>query len=102
MGAPEHGHESDSRRLLRWIGPLAALLVFGAVAYVLHGEVARLHFDRVFAHLQAIPRTHVLAALGFTAISYWVLSCYDVLALRYLRKRLRYGQILFTSFIASA
>ncbi|HXS22245.1 MAG TPA: bifunctional lysylphosphatidylglycerol flippase/synthetase MprF [Steroidobacteraceae bacterium] len=99
---PGAGREGQSGGLLRWIGPLAALLVFAAVAYVLHGEIARLHFDRVFAHLQAIPRRHVLAALGFTAISYWVLSGYDVLALRYLRRRLRYGQILFTSFIASA
>ena len=93
-------HASEKRGLLPWVGPLAALLVFGAVAYVLHGELARLHFDRVFAHLESIPRRHVLAALGTTAISYWVLSGYDVLALRYLRKRLRYGQILFTSFIA--
>lgn len=93
-------HESETRGLLPWIGPLAALLVFGAVAYVLHGELARLHFDRVFAHLESIPRRHVLGALGTTALSYWVLSGYDVLALRYLRKRLRYGQILFTSFIA--
>ncbi|MGH8295480.1 MAG: lysylphosphatidylglycerol synthase domain-containing protein, partial [Steroidobacteraceae bacterium] len=86
----------------RWIGPLAALLVFGAVAHVLHDEVARFHFNRVFADLRAIPPTRVLAALGLTAASYWVLSGYDVLALRYLRKRLRYGRILFTSFIASA
>jgi phosphatidylglycerol lysyltransferase len=93
-------HEGESRGLLPWIGPLAALLVFGGVAYILHGELARLHFDRVFAHLESIPRRHVLGALCFTAISYWVLSGYDVLALRYLRKRLRYGQILFTSFIA--
>jgi phosphatidylglycerol lysyltransferase len=100
--APPDGHESESRGLLRWIGPLAALLVFAAVAYVLHGEIARLHFDKVFAHLQAIPRRHVLAALGFTASSYWLLSAYDVLALRYLRKRLPYGRILFTSFIASS
>jgi phosphatidylglycerol lysyltransferase len=99
---PASADESKSWGLLRWIGPLAALLVFGLVAYVLHREIARLHFSRVFAHLQAIPRAHVLAALGFTAISYWVLSGYDVLALRYLRKRLRYGRILFTSFIASA
>lgn len=93
-------HESESRGLLPWIGPLAALLVFGAVGYVLHGELARLHFDRVFAHLESIPRRHVLGALATTAVSYWVLSGYDLLALRYLRKRLRYGQILFTSFIA--
>jgi phosphatidylglycerol lysyltransferase len=99
---PAESDESESRGLLRWTGPLAALLVFGAVAYVLHGEIARLHFNRVFADLQAIPRAHVLAALGLTAVSYCVISCYDVLALRYLRKRLGYARILFTSFIASA
>jgi phosphatidylglycerol lysyltransferase len=99
---PAESHESESRGLLPWTGPLAALLVFGAVAYILHGEVARLHFNRVFADLQAIPRAHVLAALGLTTVSYCVISCYDVLALRYLRKRLPYARILFTSFIASA
>ncbi len=97
---PAPAEHDESRGLLPWIGPLAALLVFAAVGYVLHGELARLHFDRVFAHLESIPRRHVIGALGTTAISYWVLSGYDVLALRYLRKRLRYGQILFTSFIA--
>jgi phosphatidylglycerol lysyltransferase len=100
--APAEGHHSGRRELLRWLGPLAVLVVFAAVAYILHGEIARLHFNRVFAHLQAIPRKHVLAALGFTAASYIVISGYDVLALRYLRKRLPYGRILFTCFIASA
>src|SRR6185437_6110146 len=100
--APAEGDEGGSRRLLPWVGPQTALLVFGAVAYILHGEIARLHFNRVFADLQAIPRAHVLAALGLTAASYCVISLYDVLALRYLRKRLRYARILFTSFIASA
>jgi phosphatidylglycerol lysyltransferase len=99
---PTEEYESERRGLLPWIGPLAALLVFGAVAYILHGEVARLHFDRVFAHLRSIPRRHVLAALALTATSYSVISGYDVLALRYLRKRLPYGRILFTCFIASA
>jgi phosphatidylglycerol lysyltransferase len=102
QSAPGERRERQGAGLLRWIGPLAALLVFGAVAYVLHGEVARLHFNRVFSDLRAIPRRRALIALGFTGISYWVLSGYDVLALLYLRKRLRYAQILFTSFIASA
>ena len=99
---PAEDPQSERQGLLRWIGPLAALVVFGVVAYVLHREIARLHFDRVFAHLQSIPRRHVLAALGFTAASYCVISGYDVLALRYLRKRLPYGRILFTCFIASS
>jgi phosphatidylglycerol lysyltransferase len=94
--------KSEGRSLVPWIGPLAALVVFGIVAYVLHLEVMRLHFSSVLAHLTSIPRAHVLAALGLTTVSYWALSGYDLLALRYLRKRLRYGRVLFTSFIASS
>jgi phosphatidylglycerol lysyltransferase len=84
----------------RWVGPLAALLVFAAVALILHHQLAQLHVKRVFAHLHAIPRRQILAALGFTAASYWLLSSYEVLALRYLRRAMPYTRILFTSFIA--
>src|SRR5579862_4672495 len=77
-----------------------ALLVLGLVVWVLHHELARLHVHSVFVHLHEIPRRNVLAALGFTAASYWLLSTYDALALLYRRRILRYGRILFTSFIA--
>ncbi|TLY94223.1 MAG: bifunctional lysylphosphatidylglycerol flippase/synthetase MprF [Gammaproteobacteria bacterium] len=84
----------------RWVGPLATLLVFGAVVLVLHHQLARLHVKSVLQHLHAIPRAQVLAALGFTALSYWLLTTYEVLALRYLRRSIPYTRILFTSFIA--
>ena len=84
----------------RWVGPLAALLVFGTVALVLHHQLAQLHIKSVFAHLHAIPRRQIAAALLFTALSYWLLSTYEVLALRYLRRVIPYTRILFTSFIA--
>ena len=84
----------------RWVGPIAALLVFSGVAWVLHREMAHLHLRDVWAHLHQIPRKHVIAAVGFTALSYWLLSTYEVLALRYLRKKIAYGRIVFTSFIA--
>lgn len=90
----------NENRLWRWAGPLAALVVLTAVAVILHRQFAHLHIKSVFAHLHAIPRRQVLTALGFTALSYWLLSTYEVLALRYLRRALPYGRILFTSFIA--
>jgi phosphatidylglycerol lysyltransferase len=90
----------ERRSPWRWAGPLAALLVFAGVVLILHHQLARLHVTRVFEHLHAIPRRHVLAALGFTAGSYWLLSAYDVLALAYLRRAIPYPRILFTSFIA--
>ena len=92
--------QSEERNAVRWIGPIAALLVFGGVVYVLHRELAQLHVKSVLSHLHGIPRENILAALGFTAASYWLLSFYDLLALRYLRKQIAYGRILFTSFIA--
>ena len=87
-------------RLWRWAGPLAALVIFTAVAVILHRQFAHLHIKSVFAHLHAIPRRQVLAALTFTALSYWLLSTYEVLALAYLRRAIPYGRIVFTSFIA--
>jgi phosphatidylglycerol lysyltransferase len=77
-----------------------ALLVFAGVVLVLQHELKQLHVNSVFRHLHSIPRNNILAALGFTACSYWLLSTYDALALRYLGKIIPYGRVLFTSFIA--
>jgi phosphatidylglycerol lysyltransferase len=94
---PQPGEE---RGHWRWAGPLAALVVFTAVALILHHQLAHLHVRSVLAHLHGIPRRQILAALAFTAASYWLLSTYDVLALAYLRRAMPYPRILFTSFIA--
>ena len=54
----------------------------------------------MLAHLRAIPPRPIAAAMLCTAVSYWLLGFYDVLALRYLGKPLPYARTLFTSFIA--
>jgi phosphatidylglycerol lysyltransferase len=91
---------SEQETLWRWLGPVAALLVFAGVALVLHHQMAHLHVKNVLAQLHAIPRRQVVEALGFTALSYWLLTTYEVLALAYLRRTIPYTRILFTSFIA--
>ncbi|HYL01693.1 MAG TPA: bifunctional lysylphosphatidylglycerol flippase/synthetase MprF [Steroidobacteraceae bacterium] len=102
MSAPKqsHGELGGDRGHWRWAGPAAALLVFTVVVLILHRQLTHLHPRAVLEHLHAIPRRQVLAALGFTAASYWLLSNYDVLALAYLRRAIPYPRILFTSFIA--
>jgi phosphatidylglycerol lysyltransferase len=90
----------EARSGFRWVGPIAALLVFAGVAFVLRKEMAHLHIRSVWEHLHEIPRKQIVAALCFTALSYWLLSTYEVLALRYLRRKIAYGRIVFTSFIA--
>jgi phosphatidylglycerol lysyltransferase len=94
--------EPEPSRIWRWIGPIAALAVFGAVAYVLHREIANLHIRDIFHELRSIPAIDIAAALLITAVSYWVLSFYDFLGLRYVRKTMPYARMVFTSFIAYA
>jgi phosphatidylglycerol lysyltransferase len=95
--------EPDRAARWRWIGPVAALLVFGGVAWVLHRELAHLHLRDILGQFRSIGRGDVFTALGLTAASYLLLSCYDVLALRYLGKAvISYGRVAFTTFIASA
>ena len=94
--------EPEPSRIWRWIGPIAALAVFGAVAYVLHREIATLHIRDIFHELRSIPAIDIVSALLITAVSYWVLSFYDFLGLRYVRKTMPYARMVFTSFIAYA
>ncbi len=90
------------RERLRWFRPLAALLVFGIAAIVLHRGLAQFNFREVVAHSSAIPARSLGAALLLTAASYWLLGFYDVLALRYVGKKISYGRAVFTAFIAYA
>ena len=72
---------NEPSSIWKWLGPLASLLVFAAVAYVLHREIAHLHFKDIVHHLRSIPRSAVVAALAITALSYFVLSCAERLCL---------------------
>jgi phosphatidylglycerol lysyltransferase len=100
MSTEPSAAEEEGSSWWRWAGPLAALVIFTFVVTVLHHQLAHLHVKSVLAHLHAIPRRQVLAALAFTALSYWLLTTYEVLALAYLRRVIPYTRILFTSFIA--
>jgi phosphatidylglycerol lysyltransferase len=86
----------------RWLLPGVTLLIFVLVAFGLRRELAQFRFSNVLVALRAIPRTALLGAVLCTAVSYALLGFYDVLALRYLRKLVPYGRVLFTSFIAYA
>jgi phosphatidylglycerol lysyltransferase len=86
----------------RWALPGLSLAIFAAVLVVVHRELAGLRLEQILAQLRAVPPAAVLAALGCTALSYWLLGFYDVLALRYLERPVPYARALFTSFVAYA
>lgn len=74
--------------------------LFCLALWILFHELRRYSYREVMAQARAIPASALLLACGLTAASYLLLSCYDLLALRYLKKKLGFGQTLLTSFIA--
>src|SRR5262245_9230396 len=87
-------------RLLAAVGPLLGVALFGLALAILHREIAAYHYQDVFRHLAAIPRSHVVLALGLTSAGYLTLTGYDALAFRWIGHPLAYSRIALASFIA--
>jgi len=86
----------------RWLILAIPATIFAAVIYVLHRELGALHVGDVLSHFRAIPAHNLALATVLTITSYWLLSFYDLLALRYLGRTVGYARVLMTSFVSYA
>jgi phosphatidylglycerol lysyltransferase len=86
----------------RWL-PAALIIVVGSLAlYVLHAELRRYSLHDISRSIRALPVTRLLLASALTVVSFGVLAVFDVLALRYLARRLALRRLAFASFIGYA
>ncbi len=81
---------------------VATIVIFCAAIVVLVRQFAGVSPRDVLARLAGLPNHQILAAVALTAASYLLLTGYDFLALRYVRRRLRVRDLLFASFTAFA
>ena len=89
-------------RLVGRLALVTTIVIFCAAIIVLFREFASVSPHDVLARLAALPKRQIFAAIGLTALSYLLLTGYDFLALRYVRRRLRFRDVLFASFTAFA
>lgn len=87
-------------RLIRWLGPLLMLTVGVGVLLFLHHELRHYNYREIAGSLRAIPGSRVVLALLLTALSYAVLTIYDVLALRQTGRSPGYPRTALASFVA--
>src|ERR1041384_2386680 len=80
-------------RRLRSLSPLAGVALFGFALWLLQRELANYRYADLARELGNIPRSRLLLAVGLTLVSYTVLTLYDALGVRYVRRRLSYGRI---------
>lgn len=86
-------------RLLRYAGPLFGIGVFVLALYALRREMRGARLGDVVRQVESIPASQLLLAVALTAGSFFVLSGYDALSLRYVRRRLHYRRIALASFL---
>lgn len=87
------------------VGAIAGAILFLVAAGVLYVIMADLDFDEVRAEIARVSRTQIAFSVGFTTLSYLLLTGYDALALpqvtaRHIRYRLT-ALASFTSFAVS-
>jgi phosphatidylglycerol lysyltransferase len=80
---------------------LVAALLAGAV-WLLHRELRAYHYSDIRRSLAAIPAVRVGLAILVAALSYWILTGYDALALRHLGRQLAYRRTALASFLGYA
>jgi len=90
------------RRFLPYLGGIAALLLFAAALFVLHRHAQAYRPSEVRSALRTLQTWQPFAALGLAAASYWLLTLYDVLALRHVGRTLPYGGVALASCTAYA
>jgi phosphatidylglycerol lysyltransferase len=96
------GGEQIMKRLLKYGGPLLALALFAAALLLLRHELRHYSYHQVMNGLASLPKTSLLLALLLTALNYAALTCYDLLAFRYIGRPQPYSMVLLPSFTAFA
>jgi len=84
------------------LGSLLGVVLFCSALWVLHHELKPFGFHDILRTFQGIPSKQILYAMMITALSYLVMSGYDILALKYIGQPLSLAKIALTSFVSYA
>jgi len=87
-------------------GPLKkialAIILFVTAIFILKHGLRNYEYRDIAAAIVTISHQNLLWALLLTVLNYFVLTCYDVLAFRYIGKSLPYKNVALVSFIGYA
>jgi phosphatidylglycerol lysyltransferase len=84
------------------VGLLAGAGLFALALWVLHTILRDYHYHQITRELAAIPGQNLIWAVALTLLNYLVLTGYDWLALKYIKRSLDYNRVALASFISYA
>ncbi|MFN8624381.1 MAG: bifunctional lysylphosphatidylglycerol flippase/synthetase MprF [Candidatus Binatia bacterium] len=89
-------------RVVHRASPLLVAALLVVAIWLLEHELRAFHYRDIRRSLAAIPAGKVGLAMLLTALSYWILTAYDVLALHHLGRALSYRRTALASFVGYA
>lgn len=90
------------KQITTWVGVTLSVAVILLAFWFLHRQLAEISWPDVISYIRAIPTASLLASVFFAVCSYALLSCYDLIGLRYLGHDIPYRQSSLTSFMSFA
>ncbi len=85
---------------LHRLSGILGLIIFGVAIYFIHRIAKRYSLHQIVEALQSLPPKAILLSFAAAFGSYYILSMYDYLAVRYLGKPMPAYKTAFISFIA--
>ena len=88
-----------NKKVIHTISSILGLVLFALAAYALYHTLHKYTYRELVRNLTEIPPRQLLLSLGLAVSSYFLLTWYDVLALRYLGRKLEYHKTAVASFL---
>ncbi|HSU15912.1 bifunctional lysylphosphatidylglycerol flippase/synthetase MprF [Longimicrobium sp.] len=94
----KHKRKSGLQRL-HALTPLFGIALFAFALWLLHRELRNYHYADLKRELRNLPHSRLLLAVALTLVSYAVMTLYDALGVRYVRRKLSYLRIAMASLV---
>jgi uncharacterized membrane protein YbhN (UPF0104 family) len=91
---------AEHARRMTWLKRFGALAIVALAGFLLYNTLSDYSLDDIVESVKAIPPARLLAGLGFAAGSYFCLTWFDFMAVRYAGKPLPYHRCALASFCA--
>jgi len=90
------------RKIWRVLAPIIGIGLFVGAIWILRRELHEVPLRDIGRALAALSPLRVALAFALTIAGYLALTAYDVVALHHLKRKLSFGKVVYTSFIAYA
>ena len=89
-------------RLRKFAGPTFAAVLFLLAIRLLVREIQTISWDEFVAGMTSVPPVYLVIAAFLVTLNYILFICYDLLALRYIKKSIRLRRVALVSFVGYA